>query len=152
MLLLVHQFQAARTDVEETKKSTAADQSATPWHCRPSGSWIFPKKCETIFFYFMRPDCRMSESIDGPNHNYHKGCTNIHDCIHTGLSQTKILVLSRQIYHEAVGFLHAFENIIRIVGKGHKVFRHPQAFGKPGFFACSMWISHFYLGPIFTEL
>jgi hypothetical protein len=105
-----------------------------------------------IYFLMLRPDCRMNECIAGPHANYYKSCSKLHDCISTGRGRTKLLVLNRRVYKEAIGLLHVFENLITIRGKGHKVFRDPRAFGMPGFFACDKWISHCYLGPKFSEL
>jgi hypothetical protein len=81
-----------------------------------------------------------------------KGCSKVHRCIDTGLGTTEILVLNKRVYFEAIGLLNAFENIIRISGKGDKVFRDPIAFGKPSFFACAKRASQCYLGPSLSEL
>jgi hypothetical protein len=56
-----------------------------------------------------------------------KGCSKVHRCIDTGLGIIEILVLNKRVYFEAIGLLNAFENIIRISGKGDKVFRDPIA-------------------------
>jgi hypothetical protein len=76
----------------------------------------------------------------------------VHYCIKSGLGCTKILVLNRQVHFEAIGFLNAFENIIRISGRSDKVFRDPLAFGKPCFFACDKKTSRCPLGPSLSEL
>lgn len=107
---------------------------------------------DIIYFYILRPDCRMNEFIHGPDQCYYKRCFKLHKCISSGLGRTKVLVLNRQAYQEAIGLLNAFENLITIRGRGHRVFRDPLAFGKPGFFACNKWISQCYLGPKFSEL
>lgn len=107
---------------------------------------------DIIYFYILRPDCRMNEFIHDADQCYYRRCFKLHKCISSGLGRTKVLVLNRQAYQEAIGFLNVFENLITIRGKGHRVFRDPLAFGKSGGFACNRWISQCYLGPKFTEL
>jgi hypothetical protein len=107
---------------------------------------------DLIYFFVLRPDCRMSECHCSGHQSHYKQCSKVHHCIKSGLGCTKILVLNRQVHLEAIGFLNAFENIIRISGRSNNVFRDPLAFGKPGFFACDKKTSRCPLGPSLSEL
>lgn len=68
-----------------------------------------------IYFNILRPDCRMNEATSFDRNHYYKACYKAHRCIFNGLGLTKLLVLNRRIYHEAIGLLHAFENIVRFM-------------------------------------
>jgi hypothetical protein len=100
-----------------------------------------------IYFHTLHPDYRMSEGNWSGQILRYKECSKVHHYIKSGLGCTKILVLNTQVHFEAIGFLNAFENIIRISGRSNKVFRDRRSWGKPGFFACDSKTSQCPLGP-----
>lgn len=67
------------------------------------------------------------------NHDY-KACYNANRCIFNGLGLTKLLVLNRKTYHEAIRLLLAYENILRIHGVEDKAFGNPWLTGNRAFF------------------
>lgn len=94
----------------------------------------------------------MSYEISGAKLYRYKSCHKLHPCIKSGQGCTKILVLNKQVRFEAIGLLDAFENIIRISGKGARLFHNAYEHGMPGFFACDKKTSHCRLGPSHSGL
>lgn len=96
-----------------------------------------------IYNRVLRPDCRLVDRGDCEKQHDHP--KRFHGC-------TKILLLNKQVYCEAIEHLHQVEIPIDVRLHGLPIFRHPKAFGRPGMFDTFYKTSACLPFPRFSEL